>query len=369
MPDFSSNLPVRGTIDAFLVSGNSWAGVGSVFNAAGSVNATILGSVAVTSQVAWTGVGSVFAATGSVNATILGSVAITTSPVPVSGNAVGVYGQSGGTYYGLLTDTAGRLVTETTVTQETSFVASGNIFIVSGNAWAGVGSVFNAAGSVNATVLGSVAVTSGQINVVGGSVIITNTPSANMFVVSGNNWAGVGSVFNAAGSVNATVLGSVAVTNTITNNAFIVSGNNWVGVGSVFVAAGSIVVTNALGSVAVTNTVTTTEGAIAGTHDYNTSASLAAGGSNIHYYTSTGSFYIKAVKASASGMLKASVGTGSPAVTAVATGFNSTAKPDIDFSFPGNYLINSGTYVAVIRWNREATSAQDVYSHINGLTT
>lgn len=80
------SLNIQGTpsVNAFVVSGNAWTGVGSVL-VTGSVNiaGTPSANVFVVSGNNWTGVGSVFGAGGSFNTTVLGSVAITNT-VPVS---------------------------------------------------------------------------------------------------------------------------------------------------------------------------------------------------------------------------------------------------------------------------------------------
>ena len=136
-----------------------------------------------------------------------------------------------------------------------------------------------------------------------------------------------------------------------------------------WVTVGSYAITNT-GSVIVTNTVSTTEGTRdAPTQDYDTAADVAAGGSDIHYYASTGSFYFEKALAAFSGKGKVVVGTGSPSVTAKAVGFNSTATPNIELNFGANPIFaGSNTYVAVVRYNRESTDAQDVYSTIVGFT-
>ena len=145
--------------------------------------------------------------------------------------------------------------------------------------------------------IGSVLITNG------GSVAITNTPSANVFVVSGNNWTGIGSVFGAGGfvntsgvilnvvgmagsvnvmntgsvivtnTVNTTPLGSVAVTNTPSVNSFVVSGNAWVGIGSV-IPAGGFTSTSGV----ITNTLTNNAFIVSGNNWTGTGSTFGVGG-------------------------------------------------------------------------------------------
>jgi hypothetical protein len=281
----SVNQPLSiGTGTSFIgfVSGNTTTSISSVYVASGTVsvnqplslgtgtsfigtisgNEVITGSVAITSNplnvtpsgtfFATVSQSGTFFGTFSGNVVNTGSVAITNT-VPVSGNALGIYGQSGGTFYGLQTDTTGKLNVNVVSSP------SQNVYIQSGAAWTGVGSAFIAGGSVNVTnMLGSVAITNtvpasgnafGIYGQSGGTfygmqtdttgkqnVNIANTPSVNAYIQSGTVWTGVGSVL-VTGSVN-------------------INGNpaNWAGVGSVFLAGGSSVVSSMLGSVAVTNT-------------------------------------------------------------------------------------------------------------------
>lgn len=226
----------------------------------------------------------------------------------------------------------------------------GSVAISSQAVWTGVGSVL-VTGSVNLgaamtawTGIGSVLTT--------GSVNIAGNPAS---------WTGVGSVL-VTGSVNLgaampawTGVGSALVTGSVNLN------NPWPGVGSVLVT----------GSVNVSSSINAEFGQEANAvTDYNTVASVAAGGSSIHWYAATGSFYIMAVKGSFSGKGKVSVGTGSPTATIKATSFNSTAHPDCDIAFPDTMglFVGSNTRVQVVRFNREASDTQDVYSTIFGVT-
>lgn len=154
-----------------------------------------------------------------------------------------------------------------------NYQPSGNVFVVSGNAWAGTGSVYTT-GSVNVagnpSIVGSVTVISqpawtglGSIYGIGigsvyaqvaGSAVVTNTVTTQPLIGSIYG-IGIGSVYVQVGApatigslATQGVIGSVAVTNTVAVNSFIVSGNNWTGVGSAYIAAGSI---NINGTVAV----------------------------------------------------------------------------------------------------------------------
>ena len=106
-------------------------------------------------------------------------------------------------------------------------------------------------------------------------------------------------------------------------------------------------------------------------NDYNTSASLAAGGTSNHIYTiSSGKvFNGKKIWASASGALKIEVRI-SPDGSAYTTkwvGFNSTATPNITIDLDELVFLESGvgSTIEIIRTN-EDKKAMDVYSTISG---
>src|SRR3990167_6058546 len=187
--------------------------------------------------------------------------------------------------------------------------------------------------------LGSVAVTSQAVWVGVGSVLVTGSVN---FGAAMPAWTGVGSVLT-TGSVN--IAGNPGV---------------WTGVGSVLVT----------GSVNIANDINAQFGQEAGAVvDYSTASALAAAGSSIHWYKPTGSFYVLGVKGSFSGKGKVVVGTGSPTSTNKVVSFNSTAHPDCDIAFPDTMglYIGSNTLLQVVRFNREATDAQDVYSTVFGV--
>lgn len=106
-------------------------------------------------------------------------------------------------------------------------------------------------------------------------------------------------------------------------------------------------------------------------HDYDTQAALAANASDNHdYLVASGSFELGQVFASASGKLKIEVQSSVDGVAfvTVAVGFNSTATPNIDLTFPIPRILAgaAGARIRVIRTNRD-NQAQDVYSTIVGI--
>jgi hypothetical protein len=245
-----------------------------------------------------------------------------------------------------------------------------------GTAWTGIGSVL-VTNEISVTAGSETWIKGGSIQTydpIGiGSVLVTN----DVNVTQGTDpWtATISGTTTVAGSINIatdlSTIGSIAVqtisgTVEIGTNPVPISGIVNIGVGSI-----SIANFEALGSsVVVTNTVNVAEGARENTvQDYYSGVAIAAGGSDIHFYTSTGSFYLQKVEASASGKLKIIIGTGSPSVTHKAVGFNSTATPNVDIDFGANAIfVGSESIVSIVRVNREATSAQDLYSTIIGYT-
>lgn len=112
---------------------------------------------------------------------------------------------------------------------------------------------------------------------------------------------------------------------------------------------------------------------VAGTpvDNYNTAASLAAGGTSNHDYTVTAAktFYSKQILATSSGALKIEVqyetAAGSGTFNTFFVGFNSTANPDILIPIPSSKTQVAGAKIRVIRTNRDK-QATDVYSTISG---
>lgn len=106
-------------------------------------------------------------------------------------------------------------------------------------------------------------------------------------------------------------------------------------------------------------------------NSYNTSAALAAAGSNNHDYTVTAAktLYLNQIEATASGKAKIEV----QIETAVASGtfntrfveFNSTATPNMQIHLDNPIAVAAGVRVRVIRTNKDNQS-QDVYSTICG---
>lgn len=101
-----------------------------------------------------------------------------------------------------------------------------------------------------------------------------------------------------------------------------------------------------------------------GIADYNTSASLAGGGTSNHTYTAVSNFYFTGAEASGSGKMKIEVRVNG---TTRFVQFNSTSSPNMSVKAPEPLLITSGQTIQIIRTNRD-NQPQDVYSTILGFT-
>lgn len=106
-------------------------------------------------------------------------------------------------------------------------------------------------------------------------------------------------------------------------------------------------------------------------NNYNTSASLAGGGTSNHDYTVSASRTLKLtqINVSGSGKIKAEIqietSAGSGTYTTRFVFFNSTANPNIQHILKEPIDVATGVKVRVARTNRDG-SAQDVYSTISG---
>lgn len=200
-----------------------------------------------------------------------------------------------------------------------------NIVAVSGN----LGVVFDAGDNLDVTVIAGSVQPYGQI----GSVEVWQDTNTDM-------------------QVQATQEGTWDINNILTGSVRVVSQNVWEGVGSVLVK-GTVITAPGIRNTTIAN--------------YTSGIAIAAGGSDVHYFTSTGSFNLDRVAAAFSGKGKIVIGESGPIITAFWTGFNSTANPNIDAVFePSSVKFHNGSLVEVVRFNRETTSAQDVYSTIIG---
>lgn len=193
--------------------------------------------------------------------------------------------------------------------------------------------------------------------------------SGNALGVSGTAfntvWVGVGSVRIAEQGVTFGVSGIVNQG----TNPWVVSGTATIAGQSINISAGSIKLISTNGSVAVYGTVATSAGARDNIiNSYTSGVDVAAGGSLIHTFVTTGSAYISRVLTGFSGKAKTLVALSGTSMTHKAVGFNSTATPNIqlDFGESNGILVVGGTGLSVILYNREASSAQDVYSTIIG---
>ena len=97
-------------------------------------------------------------------------------------------------------------------------------------------------------------------------------------------------------------------------------------------------------------------------NNYNTVASLAAGASSTHTYTSTGAFKLNQIKASGSGKLKIEIQVNGATVLVM---FNSTSNPNMDSEFKNVISVANTQTVTIIRTNKD-NQPQDVYSTICG---
>src|SRR3990167_1648945 len=363
MADIGTSLPVSGT------SMPAWTGIGSalitnVVSVSG-INLAFTGSVAVTTTplpVSGINLAGSFAISSSVALTQTGSVAITSSALlPVSG--IGIAGGASGT--------------------NADFVWHG---LRTGSAAAGVPAL------LLAEVLGSVAISSANFT---GSVAITSSAllpvSGQGFAVgaSGTNadfvWHGLRTGSAATGApalLLAEVLGSVALTSSValtqTGSVAITSSVALVQTGSVALTssvvlgvsginlAGSFAISSynawaGIGSVLVSNTVNFTPAWEAGSRIYNTSASIAAGGSAVWFYSPAANADIHRVKFSASGRIKAIFGVGSPAQTVSEVAFNSTADPNVGMEV--SQQVAASSFVQLVCINNDVAS-MDLYSTI-----
>lgn len=101
--------------------------------------------------------------------------------------------------------------------------------------------------------------------------------------------------------------------------------------------------------------------------DYDTTATVAAGASDNHDWTSAAASKLFQVLASASGKLKIEVQVETAAASntfnTIFVGFNSTANPNIQMTLSKYRVVPNGARVRVIRTNND-NQAQDVYSTI-----
>ncbi|MEM5807972.1 MAG: hypothetical protein QW818_02465 [Candidatus Aenigmatarchaeota archaeon] len=106
-------------------------------------------------------------------------------------------------------------------------------------------------------------------------------------------------------------------------------------------------------------------------HNYNTEASVAVNATSNHDYpVTTGTFELHQVIATASGKMRVAIQRTIDGITytTLAVGFNSTANPNIVFTFARPHELPGGSSAAirVVRLNRD-NQAQDVYSTIVGV--
>ena|SRR3990167_1322341 len=302
-----------------------------------------------TSMPAWTGIGSALitnvVSVSGINLAFTGSVAVTTTPLPVSGiNLAGSFAISSSV---ALTQTGSVAITSSALLPVSGMgIAGGASGTNADFVWHGLRTGSAAAGMpalLLSEVLGSVAITSSTALTQTGSVAIT---SSAVLPVSGVNLAGSVAITSSVALVQT---GSVAITS---STALVVTGS---------VAISPYVAWTGIGSVLVSNTVATTPGGVVGSRIYNTSASVAAGGSAVWYYGPAANANVQRIFFSASGRIKAVWGVGSPTLTTSDVGFNSTADPNVVFEVGQQFA--SSSFLQLVCFNNEA-AAMDLYSSI-----
>ena len=103
---------------------------------------------------------------------------------------------------------------------------------------------------------------------------------------------------------------------------------------------------------------------------YKTTASVSASAIGSHGFVSLGSLYVTKVLGGFSGKAKLMVLESGTSAVPLATGFNSTANPNIDLYFgeSNGLYIGNGSRVILTMTNRDS-AAQDIYSTIIGYHT
>jgi len=291
-------------------------------------------------------------------------VDITTSPVPISGSisdpeTIGSYTTQG--------------VTFSSGTGYIDVIQTTDPWIVLGSVNAVIDEVATIGSFTTQTVDGAIDINNPETigSLTSQGVVFTSGTSYMDVIQSTDPWIVVGSVnaviddFVAVGSLAIqTVDGTVTVTDISTAGSIAIQTVDGTVTVTDIATAGSLAIQT------VDGTVSTTVGARAsGTtfQDYDTAAAVAAGGSDVHYYQSDGDFRLEKIFAGFSGKGKIIVGTGSPQDVPKFVAFNSTASPNIIIDIGENSIpVGTGDFVSVIRFNRETTEAQDVYSTIVG---
>lgn len=258
----------------------------------------------------------------------------------------------------------------------------GSAALIAGD-WGGSTAVIRMDTGSWALVVGSIS-TLPDINLAAGSVrILSNAGSIPVWNVAGSiipyNPVGIGSVQLVPGSLEVyqTTASDMIVDIGNIGSVRIIPGDrvpgSIVNLPDVNIGAGSVIILSSTGSVSVYGgDVTTSPGARTNLlADYETDASVSAGDSGLHAFTSTGSLYVSRVLAGFSGKGKVSVHiSGDGAQETRATAFNSTANPNIllDFGESNGLFVGNGSIIIIERNNREASNSQDVYSTIIGYT-
>lgn len=169
-----------------------------------------------------------------------------------------------------------------------------------------------------------------------GSLVITNIIGSVNINGNPGNWTGVGSVFGAGGSFNATVLGSVVVTNTVDVNVI-------------------------------------NESNLVDRNTFSSGTAVAAGGSFTAYMSpnAAGSIFVKQVEFTSTVPLKCVIGFSGVTAGSVQGRFQGVGfalpetighkRYDQDLVYPSG----TGSILEINTFNRSLTLAADVYLHVS----
>lgn len=229
-------------------------------------------------------------------------------------------------------------------------------------------------------ILGSVAIASSSLVGVSGLIFTDGNMTGSMatkgigsVIVQSSNLIGVsGAIFDSGDITGSVVISSsplLGVSGLIFTDGKMTGSMAMKGIGSVIIHSSTRV--GVSGIVEIDGTVSTTAGERSGiVQAYKTSASVAASAIGSHSFVSLGSLFVTRILGGFSGKAKVMVLESGNTAIPLATGFNSTANPNINLDFGENnglYFGNGSRCVLTIT-NRDS-AAQDIYSTIIGYHT
>lgn len=204
-------------------------------------------------------------------------------------------------------------------------------------------------------ILGSVAIASSALVGVSGLIFTDGKMTGSMamqgigsMVISSSNLIGVSGLIFTDGKMT----GSMAMQ----------------GIGSMVIASSTRLGVSGIVEIAGTVTTTAVPGVRIGiVQAYKTSASVSAAAVGSHSTISLGSLFVTRILGGFSGKAKMMVLESGDSAIPVATGFNSTANPNISLDFGENngLYFGLGSRCVLTMTNRD-TAAQDIYSTIIG---